>query len=30
MDAIPTELPSHIAGHIFVSFSSRCQTVAGA
>jgi DtxR family Mn-dependent transcriptional regulator len=30
MDAISTELPSHIAGHIFVSISSRCQTVAGA
>ncbi len=29
-DAIPTELPSQIAGHIFVSISSRCQTVAGA
>ena len=30
MDATSTELPSHIAGHIFVSTSSRCQTVAGA
>jgi DtxR family Mn-dependent transcriptional regulator len=30
MDAISTELPSHIAGHIFVSIGSRCQTVAGA
>jgi DtxR family Mn-dependent transcriptional regulator len=30
MDAISTELPSHIAGHIFVSISGRCQTVAGA
>ena len=30
VDAISTELPSHIAGHIFVSISSRCQTVAGA
>ncbi len=30
MDAISTELPSHIAGHIFVSISSRCQTAAGA
>ena len=30
MDAISTELPSHIAGHIFVSMSSRCQTAAGA
>jgi DtxR family Mn-dependent transcriptional regulator len=30
MDAISTELPSQIAGHIFVSISSRCQTVAGA
>jgi DtxR family Mn-dependent transcriptional regulator len=29
-DAISTELPSHIAGHIFVSISSRCQVVAGA
>ena len=29
-DAISTELPSQIAGHIFVSMSSRCQTVAGA
>jgi len=29
MDAISTELPSHIAGHIFVSINSRCQTVAG-
>ncbi|HJZ28420.1 MAG TPA: metal-dependent transcriptional regulator, partial [Streptosporangiaceae bacterium] len=26
MDAISTELPGHIAGHIFVSISSRCQT----
>ena len=30
MDAIATELPKDIAGHIFVSISSRCQTVAGA
>jgi hypothetical protein len=30
MDAIPTELPSQIAAHIFVSVSSRYQTVAGA
>ena len=30
VDAISTELPSHIAGHIFVSMTSRCQTVAGA
>ena len=30
MDTISTELPSQIAGHIFVSISSRCQTVAGA
>ena len=30
MDAISTELPSQIAGHIFVSISSRCQTAAGA
>jgi len=30
MDAISTDLPSQIAGHIFVSISSRCQTVAGA
>jgi len=29
-DAISTELPSHIAAHIFVSISSRCQTLAGA
>ena len=29
-DAISTDLPSQIAGHIFVSISSRCQTVAGA
>jgi DtxR family Mn-dependent transcriptional regulator len=30
LDAIATELPRDIAGHIFVSISSRCQTVAGA
>ncbi len=30
MDAISTELPSPIAAHIFVSLSSRYQTVAGA
>jgi DtxR family Mn-dependent transcriptional regulator len=30
MDAISTELPSSIAAHIFVSISSRYQTVAGA
>jgi DtxR family Mn-dependent transcriptional regulator len=30
LDTISTELPSQIAGHIFVSISSRCQTVAGA
>jgi DtxR family Mn-dependent transcriptional regulator len=30
MDAISTELPRDIAQHIFVSMSSRCQTVAGA
>ena len=30
MDAISTELPSQIAAHIFVSISSRYQTVAGA
>jgi DtxR family Mn-dependent transcriptional regulator len=30
MDAISTDLPSQIAGHIFVSISSRCQTAAGA
>ena len=30
MDAISTELPSQIAAHIFVSVSSRYQTVAGA
>jgi DtxR family Mn-dependent transcriptional regulator len=30
MDAISTELPGQIAGHIFVSISSRCQRVAGA
>jgi len=30
MDAISTELPSQIAGHIFVSISSRCHTAAGA
>ncbi len=30
MDAISTDLPSSIAGHIFVSMNSRCQTVAGA
>ena len=30
MDAISTELPSQIAAHIFVSISSRCQSVAGA
>jgi DtxR family Mn-dependent transcriptional regulator len=30
MDAIATELPRDIAGHIFVSISTRCQTVAGA
>ena len=30
MDAISTELPAQIAAHIFVSISSRCQTVAGA
>jgi DtxR family transcriptional regulator, iron-dependent repressor len=29
-DAISTELPRDIAQHIFVSISSRCQTVAGA
>jgi len=29
-DAISTELPAQIAGHIFVSISSRCQTGAGA
>jgi DtxR family Mn-dependent transcriptional regulator len=29
-DAISTELPSYIAGHIFVSIGSRCQTAAGA
>ena len=30
MDTISTELPRDIAGHIFVSISSRCQAVAGA
>jgi DtxR family transcriptional regulator, Mn-dependent transcriptional regulator len=30
MDAISTELSAQIAAHIFVSISSRCQTVAGA
>jgi hypothetical protein len=30
MDAISTELPGQIAAHIFVSISSRYQTVAGA
>jgi DtxR family transcriptional regulator, Mn-dependent transcriptional regulator len=30
MDAISTELASQIAAHIFVSISSRCQTIAGA
>jgi DtxR family Mn-dependent transcriptional regulator len=30
MDAISTDLPSQIAGHIFVSVSSRYQTAAGA
>jgi DtxR family Mn-dependent transcriptional regulator len=30
MDAISTELPSHIAAHIFVSISSRYHSVAGA
>jgi DtxR family Mn-dependent transcriptional regulator len=30
MDAIATELPRDIAGHIFVSIGSRCQAVAGA
>jgi DtxR family Mn-dependent transcriptional regulator len=30
MDAISTDLPSQIAGHIFVSISGRCQTAAGA
>jgi DtxR family Mn-dependent transcriptional regulator len=30
MDAISTELPSQIAAHIFVSISSRYQSVAGA
>ena len=30
MDATSTELPSQIAAHIFVSISSRYQTVAGA
>ena len=29
-DAISTDLPSHIAGHIFVSINSRCQPLAGA
>jgi DtxR family Mn-dependent transcriptional regulator len=29
-DAVPTELPSHIAAHIFVSVNSRYQPVAGA
>jgi DtxR family Mn-dependent transcriptional regulator len=29
MDTIPTELPSQIAAHIFVSISSRYQPVAG-
>jgi DtxR family transcriptional regulator, Mn-dependent transcriptional regulator len=29
-DVIPTELPSQIAAHIFVSISSRYQSVAGA
>jgi DtxR family transcriptional regulator, Mn-dependent transcriptional regulator len=29
-DASPTELPSHIAAHIFVSVSSRYQSVTGA
>jgi DtxR family transcriptional regulator, iron-dependent repressor len=30
VDAISTELPGHIAGHIFVSMNSRCQSLAGA
>jgi DtxR family Mn-dependent transcriptional regulator len=30
VDAISTELDSHIAGHIFVSINSRCQPLAGA
>jgi hypothetical protein len=30
MDAISTELPSQIAAHIFVSITSRYQSVAGA
>jgi DtxR family transcriptional regulator, iron-dependent repressor len=30
MDAITTELPNNIAGHIFVSINGRCQAVAGA
>jgi DtxR family Mn-dependent transcriptional regulator len=30
MDAISAELPSQIAAHIFVSISSRYQSVAGA
>src|SRR6266480_2141338 len=30
MDTISTELPRDIAQHIFVSISSRCQSVAGA
>ena len=30
IDAISTELPSHIAAHIFASIISRCQPVAGA
>ena len=30
VDAIPAELPSQIAAHIFVSLSSRYQSVAGA
>jgi DtxR family Mn-dependent transcriptional regulator len=30
MDVNPTELPSQIAAHIFVTISSRYQPVAGA
>jgi DtxR family Mn-dependent transcriptional regulator len=30
LDAIPAELPSPVAAHIFVSVSSRCQPAAGA
>jgi DtxR family Mn-dependent transcriptional regulator len=30
LDTMSTELPSQSAGHILVSISSRCQTVAGA